>query len=159
MVDNKSKTSLIRHTQKNTSLMTSNNIILVLCSLIILSSLVICFFCICHFLLPHAVFDPYLGYTDIYIYILFFLYNGVSVSWIIKSVYSFRFFNQYLKNYVTHKYVLYMAQEKSFHSASTRVCCIHIHAEMTEKFLYSLLSMLLDRLFRILSINIDLFNS
>ena len=44
MVDNKSKTSLIRHIQKKISLMKINNIILVIC----ISSFVIYFFCICH---------------------------------------------------------------------------------------------------------------
>ena len=49
MVDNKSKTSLIRHIQKNISLTKINNIILVLRTrIILLSSFVIYFFCICH---------------------------------------------------------------------------------------------------------------
>ena len=49
MVDNKSKTSLMRHMQKNMSLMKINNIILVLCArVILLSSFEIYFFCICH---------------------------------------------------------------------------------------------------------------
>ena len=47
MVDNKSKTSLIGHMQKNILLMKINNIILVLCIRIILLSLfMIYFFCI-----------------------------------------------------------------------------------------------------------------
>ena len=49
MVDNKSKTCLIRHLQKNKSLMKINNIILMLRTRIILSSLfVLYFYCICH---------------------------------------------------------------------------------------------------------------
>ena len=49
MVDNKSKTSFIRHIQKKISLMKINNIILVLRSgIIIISSFMIYFFCICH---------------------------------------------------------------------------------------------------------------
>ena len=45
MVDNKSKTSLIRHTQKNITLMKINNIILVLGThIILLSSFVIYFY-------------------------------------------------------------------------------------------------------------------
>ena len=43
MVDNKNKTSLIRHIQKNISLMKINNIILVLCTAVILSSSLIFF--------------------------------------------------------------------------------------------------------------------
>ena len=49
MVDNKSKTSIIGHIQKNISLMKINNIILVLCTcIILLSSFVIYCFCICY---------------------------------------------------------------------------------------------------------------
>ena len=48
-MDNKSKTSLIKHIQKNISLMKINDIILVLRTrIILLSSFVIYFFCICH---------------------------------------------------------------------------------------------------------------
>ena len=59
MVDNKSKTSLISHIQKNISFVKINNIILVLRTrVILLSSFMIYFFCMCHsevFLLYHPV--------------------------------------------------------------------------------------------------------
>ena len=49
MVDNNSKTSFIRHIQKNVSLMKINATILVLCThTILVSSFVTYFFCICH---------------------------------------------------------------------------------------------------------------
>ena len=65
MVDNKTKTSLIRHKQKNNiSLMKINYIILVLHThIILLSSFMIYFFCICHSgSFPIVLIEKDLGY-------------------------------------------------------------------------------------------------
>ena len=40
-------------------------------------------------------------------------------------------FHQYLRNCVIYKYVLYIIEMSSY-SASTHICYIKIHAEMTE---------------------------
>ena len=41
-------------------------------------------------------------------------------------------FQQYLGKYATYKYMYNMSLEKCYCSASADVCCIKIHAEMTE---------------------------
>ena len=52
------------------------------------------------------------------------------MPWII-SVNSFRFFNNISETLLSAN-IYYTSLERPFHSASARVCCIKIHAEMTE---------------------------
>ena len=78
---------------------------------------------------PQAIFDPY---RRIYrAGSILFVYNDASVPWII-SVNNFRFFTHILEiMQLTNTY--YISLERSFHSASARLCCIKIQTEMDEK--------------------------
>ena len=85
---------------------------------------------------------------------IFFVYTGALVLWIM-SVNNFRFFNNISESMqLTNIYNISL--ERSYCSASADVCCIKIHAEMTEilqflKFLYSVLLMLFDSLVHVFS--------
>ena len=61
---------------------------------------------------------------------IFFVYTGAPVLWIM-SVNNFRFFNNISESMqLTNMYNISL--ERCYCSASTDVCCIKIHAEMTE---------------------------
>ena len=61
---------------------------------------------------------------------IFFVYTGAPVLWIM-SVNKFRFFNNISENMqLTNIYNISL--ERCYCSASADVCCIKIHAEMTE---------------------------
>ena len=61
---------------------------------------------------------------------IFFVYNGACVSWI-TSVNNFRSFT-YISETMLSINMYYISLERSLYSASARVCCIKIHAEIKE---------------------------
>ena len=69
-------------------------------------------------------------YGEIQTGMYFFVYTGAPVLWIM-SVKNFRFFNNISESMqLTNMYNMLL--ERCYCSASADVCCIRIHAEMTE---------------------------
>ena len=82
---------------------------------------------------PRNVFDPYMG-----IYgagCIFFVYTSALVPWII-SVNNFRFSNN-ISETMLHIDMYNISLERSFYSASDRVSCIKIHAEIKALFIFT----------------------